>query len=168
MQATANPQSASPPLQLNSKLIIPFVESTRRVFQTMVKVESKVLRPHLKNTQIATHDVSGIIGFVGDIIGSVVVTLQRETAIKLVNAFVGSEIDPASPDFTDAIGELANMIAGSAKQDLGFNASISVPTVVMGHGHTIAQLSGVPCIVIPCTTPWGEFAVEVNIKPANH
>jgi len=67
-------------------------------------------------------------------------------------------------DFADAIGELANMIAGSAKKDLGHTASISVPNVVIGGGHIIARLSEVPCLVIPCRTPVGNFAVEVNIK----
>jgi chemotaxis protein CheX len=64
------------------------------------------------------------------------------------------------------VGELANMIAGGAKKDLGCVASISCPSVVIGPGHTIARLSDVPCIVIPCKTPVGDFAVEINIKPA--
>jgi CheY-specific phosphatase CheX len=56
------------------------------------------------------------------------------------------------------------MIAGSAKKDLGAVASITVPSVIIGAGHVIARLSDVPCIVIPCGTPVGEFAVEVNIS----
>jgi chemotaxis protein CheX len=78
------------------------------------------------------------------------------------------DIDPGTADFADAIGELANMVAGSAKSDLGVIANISLPSVIIGHGHTIARLSGVPCVVIPCRTAVGEFAVEVNIKTATH
>jgi CheY-specific phosphatase CheX len=56
------------------------------------------------------------------------------------------------------------MIAGGAKKHLGNAASITVPSVIIGSGHQIARLSDVPCVVIPCTSPVGDFAVEVNIK----
>jgi chemotaxis protein CheX len=130
----------------------------------MVGIETTVQRPHLKGNPSPSYDVSGIIGFSGEVIGSVVVSFQRAAAIKLVSSFAGMEIQPETPDFADAVGELANMIAGSAKKDLGATASITVPSVIIGAGHIIARLSDVPCVVIPCATPVGEFAVEVNIK----
>lgn len=154
---------ATPP-KIDPKLIVPFINSVRQVFATMVKVATTVERPHLKIAPAPQYDVSAIVGFSGDIVGSVVVSFQREAAIHLVSAFAGMEIDPDSSDFADAVSELANMIAGSAKKDLGHNASITVPSVIMGHGHTIARLSDVPCLVVPCKTPVGDFAVEVNIK----
>jgi chemotaxis protein CheX len=149
---------------INQKLIIPFVNSVRDVFSTMVNVPTTVERPHFKQAATATYDVSGIIGFSGQITGSVVVTFARDAAVKLVAAFAGLEMPPEDPDFADAIGELANMIAGRAKKDLGASASISVPSVIIGNHYTIARLSDVPCLVIPCRTPVGDFAVEVNIQ----
>jgi chemotaxis protein CheX len=162
-----------PPLQgnaarvplIDSKLIVPFINSTKRVFSTMVGVEVSVEYPYLKDNAVATYDVSGIIGFSGEILGSVVISFQSASAVKLVQAFTGSAYETASTEFADAIGELANMIAGAAKKDLGLNSNITVPTVVFGQGHSIPRLSGVPCIVIPCKTSEGDFAVEVNIKP---
>jgi len=152
-------------MKLDSKLILPFVRSTMNVFTTMVKVTPEIGKPHMKEKVETTFDVSGIIGFSGDIVGSVVVSYQLETARSLINALVGMEIDPKSSDFADGIGELANMIAGNAKKDLGVVANIAVPTVIIGRGHIIGRLSDVPCIVIPCRTSVGEFTVEVNIKP---
>jgi len=161
--AQARPTTAP---RLSSKLIIPFVDSTRDVFTKMVGVKAEMGQPHLKDNPTPSYDVSGIIGFSGDLVGSVVVSFQMQTARKLVASFVGSDLDPSSPDFADAVGELANMIAGSAKKDLGgLTANISVPTVIIGSGHMVARLNGVPCVVIPCKTPVGDFAVEVNIKP---
>ena len=155
-----------PVATINPKLIVPFVNSVRNVFSTMVKVQTTVERPHVKHQAGPNYDVSGIIGFSGDITGSVVVSFQASCALKLVEAFAGVAVTMDSPDFCDAIGELANMVAGAAKKDLGAAANISVPSVVIGAGHTIARLSGVPCVVIPVTTPVGNFAVEVNIKVA--
>jgi chemotaxis protein CheX len=159
---TAAPAAAA--TTINPKLIVPFVNSVRDVFTKMVGVAATVQRPHLKELAAPSYDVSSIIGFSGEIVGSVVVSFQRAAAVKLVDAFAGAPIDPASPDFADAVGELANMVAGSAKTSLGATASITVPSVIIGAGHVIARLSGVPCVVIPCTTPVGDFAVEVNIK----
>lgn len=149
---------------INPKLIIPFVNSVRQVFTTMLKVETTVNRPHLKEDRGPSYDVSSIIGFSGDVVGSVVVSFPMDAAAKLVAAFAGTPIQPGTGDFVDAVGELANMIAGGAKKHLGNAASITVPSVVLGAGHQIARLSDVPTIVIPCTTPAGAFAVEVNIR----
>lgn len=161
------PQVATPPKpQVSSKLIMPFVNSTINVFTTMVKIKPEIAAPHLKTDGHTTYDVSGIIGFSGEILGSVVLSFQMATAKKLVDSLVGMEVDPNSSDFADAVGELANMVAGNAKKDLGLAASIGVPNVVIGSGHIIGRLSGVPCVVIPCHTSVGDFAVEVNIKPA--
>jgi len=162
-----NAQVAAPPARrkLDSTLIMPFVNSTTNVFTTMMNIKPVIGKPHLKDDAKTSHDVSGIIGFSGEIVGSVVVSFQMETAVKLVNALVGMEVDPKSPDFIDAVGELANMIAGNAKKDLGLMASIAVPTVIIGKDHIVGRLSGTPCVVIPCTTDEGAFAVEVNIKP---
>jgi chemotaxis protein CheX len=160
MQATAH----APQAVINPKLIVPFVNSVRTVFATMVGVQTTVGRPEIKSATCPSYDVSSIIGFSGEVIGSVVVSFQQQAALKLVAAFAGQEIPFDSPDFADAVGELANMIAGNAKKDLGASASITVPNVILGSGHTIARLSDVPCLIIPCSTPVGDFAVEVNIK----
>ena len=163
METATQTQSAT----INPKLIVPFVDSVRNVFATMVGVQTTVQRPHLKTQRAPTYDVSSIIGFSGDIVGSVVVSFQKEAAERLASAFAGTSITADMPDFPDAIGELANMIAGGAKKHLGTLASITVPSVVIGHGHVIARLSDVPCIIIPCQTPVGNFAVEISIKQLN-
>jgi chemotaxis protein CheX len=149
---------------INPKLIVPFMNSVRQVFQKMAGVETTVQRPHLKTQNTSSYNVCGIIGFSGEVTGSVIVSFSDAAADKLVECFAGSKIDHDSPDFADAIGELANMIAGSAKQHLGGMASISVPNVVIGKGYTIASMSNTPCLVIPCSSPYGDFTVEVCIK----
>ena len=125
-------QVAEPQPALNPKLIVPFVNSVRNVFTTMVGVTTTVERPTYKTGPVVSYDVSAIIGFSGQVIGSVVVSFQMDAALKLVKAFAGVDLTSGSPDFADAIGELANMIAGNAKKDLGATASITCPSVVLG------------------------------------
>jgi chemotaxis protein CheX len=160
MEATIEqPKSA-----INVKLIVPFINSVRSVFSKMLNTTVTVERPAEKLLPVPLYDVSAIIGFSGEIAGSVVVSFPKSTAVKSVAAFAGMEIAPDGPDFADAIGELTNMIAGGAKKDLGVNAGITCPSVIIGAGHAIARLRDVPCLVIPCNSALGAFCIEVSIK----
>ena len=162
--ATATPPASTEAKPvIDPRLIVPFVNSVREVFTKMVNVTTTVTGVQIKGNPAPTYDVSGIIGFSGEVTGSVVVSFQKEAAIRLVAALAGMEIEFGTPDFADAIGELANMIAGSAKKAFG-GTSISLPTVVIGAGHTIGRMNDVPCILIPCASPDGVFAVEMNVK----
>ena len=125
-------QTQAPAQPINAKLIVPFVNAVRDVLLKMAQVQAKVDKPFLKTDATATYEVCGVIGFTGQITGSVVVSFAESTAERLVEAFAGVKLALLDPDFADAIGELANMIAGSAKQHLGALANISVPSVVIG------------------------------------
>ncbi len=147
------------------ELIVHFANSVRTVLATMLGgTQATFGKPTIKAVPEISYDVSAIIGFSGEVVGSMVVSFRTDAATKLVEKFAGMPIAPGTPDFADAIGELANMFAGNAKKDLGANASISCPNVIVGPGHTIARLQDVPCVIIPVQTPLGEFAVEVCIK----
>ena len=146
------------------KLIVPFVKSVRSVVSTMVGLEMSVGRPEVKQTPLASYDVSSIIQFNGDIVGTVVLSFELEAAKALVNGFAGMELEPESSDFADAIGELCNMVSGAAKKELGYDASIGIPSVIIGTNHQVARLKDVPCLSVPCTVDAGAFAVEVSIK----
>jgi chemotaxis protein CheX len=152
-----------PPL-IDARLVTPFVNAVRDVFQKMVGVPATIQKPFLKSPPTPSHSICGIIGFSGNITGSVVLSFSDSAAQKLVESFAGVKLDIGTADFADAIGELANMVAGAAKRNLGGLASISVPSVVIGKGFTVSNMSTVPCLVIPCTCPYGDFAVEVCIK----
>lgn len=145
--------------------IQPFITSIQNVFSTMMQLQVSIGEPRIKSSNTGEHDVSGINGLTGDVVGSVALSFPTETATNVVALFCGSKVDPSSPDFADAIGELGNMVSGGAKAMFhGRKVSISCPSVVLGNNHVIACQSGVPCILIPCMTDCGDFVIEVAIK----
>jgi len=154
------------PNLIDPKLIVPFVNSVRHVLRSTAGWESTIDKPRYKQNPGLEYDYSGIISFSGTVLGTAVVSFHRELAIALVTAFAGCELPVDTPDFADAIGELTNLIVGAAKTELGMNASISIPSVIVGRGHIVVRPSDIPCIVVPCKTPAGEFAVEISIKSA--
>lgn len=150
---------------MDVRYINPFVRAIRNVFTTMLKVDVAIQKPCLRTDGRACADVSGVIGFSGDAAGCVVLTFPRGVAEKVASRFAGAPIVVNSLDMVDAIGELANMVAGNAKKDFeGVNIGISLPSVVMGPEHTIWQSREVPRLVIPCGSSLGGFFVEVALR----
>lgn len=149
---------------LDNAIIIPFIASARDVMRTMLGLETTIERPRVRAAPAAQFDYSGIISFSGDIVGLVIASFPKDAAIKLVEKFAGCPIEPDTADFSDALGELTNMIAGAAKKDIGRAASISVPTVVMGKGHVVASPSDTVCLTVPCVTPLGNFSLDICVK----
>jgi chemotaxis protein CheX len=150
---------------MDVRYINPFIRAIRNVFSTMLKIEVAMQKPYVKHDGRASADVSGVIGITGDAMGCVVLSFPKDVACRTASTFAGMQITLESPDLVDAIGELANMVAGNAKKDFeGARISISLPSVIIGEGHTVGQSRIVPRLVIPCSSPLGDFYVEVAMK----
>lgn len=150
---------------MDVRFINPFMVSIHQVFKTMVNLEIQVLKPTLKRKGETSADVSSVIGFSGDAAGACVLCFSSEVACRLAGAFAGEEMTPQHPDFADALGELANMIAGGAKARFdGLSVSISLPSVIIGKEHEVSVTgvsSDAPRLMIPCESEMGNFFVEI-------
>jgi len=150
--------------------IAPFIQSVQNVFSTMMQLPVTLGQPTVKQDQSPAHDVSGIIGMSGAMVGSVVLSFPSETAQRVVALFSGQQLQTNDPDFADAIGELVNMVSGGAKAlfPADSRASISVPSVIVGKNHTVSRPSGVPCVVLPCECDCGDFVVEIALRHSDN
>jgi chemotaxis protein CheX len=150
---------------IDPNYIKPFVVAAKNVFETMIDVPFSLGKPSLKKGRnVPPHEISSIIGVSGSVCGSVVISLTHEIAFQLVSALVGDEVTELDEDCIDAIGEIANMIAGNAKTDFpSSDNSISVPSVVVGK-HKVSYPSGVPVITIPCILDKGQMIIEIALK----
>ena len=150
---------------MDVKFINPFVMAVKRVFETMVHTKVTVGKPHMKSDEGPLSDVSGIIGFSGEAAGCVVISFTMDVATKVASAFACTEINKDHPDFADAIGELANMVAGNAKMEFAdLNIKISLPSVVIGDHFKVSNSKTTPRIIIPCNCDHGTVIVEVAME----
>ena len=150
---------------MDVKYVNPFITATIYMFDTMLKMKVVPGKPVLKQEPFPSFDVSGIIGLSGSAQGAIVISFPKVMALKVVSALIGVELKVVGPDMTDGIGELANIIAGNAKQNLeGLNLSISLPNVIVGKDHVVASQSSTPTIIVPFTCAMGSFAMEVSLK----
>ncbi len=150
---------------MDVRYVNPFVKSVTNVFNTMLQTEVTVGKPFLKTPKCDRPDVSGVIGLSGDVTGVVILGFTKDVAIAVAETFTGAKLTWDDPDFADALGELANMVAGGAKSNFeGMNASISLPSVIVGANHEVVGSRANPSLVIPCDAPMGHFTVEVALK----
>ena len=144
--------------------INPFLTSAISAFDTMLGCTLIRGTPFIKTGSQPEHDVSGVIGLSGVAQGTVVLGLDREAAISAAEALLQERPPEINSDVTDAIGELANIIAGSAKAKLAeLQLSVGLPTVITGRGHCVEFPSKVSPICIPFDSKWGPVTVEVAL-----
>lgn len=150
---------------IDPSYIKPFVVAAKNLFETMIEVPFQLGQPTLKTgSDVPPHEISSIIGISGAVNGCVVISFSHAVAFEVVSAMIGSEVTELDDDSTDAIGEIANIIAGNAKTDFPTNNnSISVPSVVVGK-HKVTYPTGIPIITIPCNTEKGELFIEIALK----
>jgi chemotaxis protein CheX len=146
-------------------LISALIRSIRNVFSTMLQLPVEVGTPSIKTGNERPHDVSGIIGMSGEVVGLVALSFAGDAAERIVASFTGARTSLDSEDFRDAIGELVGMVAGGAKGMLdGREVAISCPSVIVGANYGVGRFEGAPCVVIPCSTDCGEVMIEVAIE----
>jgi len=145
--------------------INPFIQATSLTFTTMVKGDAKPGKMRLKSGEKIHYDVTGTIALSGGAKGSVALGFPRITALKVISAFVGDKVLQLDKDALDAIGELANIVAGSAKQDLSrFSIAIGLPVVHVGENRNKELFADVPEFVVPFETPYGPFDMILRFK----
>lgn len=109
--------------------------------------------------------VVGIISFLGDISWSYSLILPEATAKTLIHKFVGMEIPFDSPDMGDAVGELANVLAGDVVARLEarrFKAQMSLPAVARGHDVEMLAAGGSPTARLAFRTEQGNFWLKLS------
>jgi chemotaxis protein CheX len=151
-------------MSMDVRHINAFLEATKAVFDSMVRLPITFEKPQL-GTGKSQYDVSGVIGLSGDVVGSVIVGFSKVSAVQIASAFAGSPLELGTSDFADAIGELANMIAGGAKAKFeGQDVSIGCPSVVVAPAHSISSPSSSASICIYCNTAGGRFVIDITMQ----
>lgn len=144
--------------------INPFVKSLVTTFSTMLNCTATRGALTLKKDVYPPFEISGVIGLSGKAVGTVVVSLSKEVALKATSTMLMMDATEVDGDVIDAVGEITNMVAGAAKAELAeYELSISLPSVITGRGHEVRFPSNVTPICVPFQTEWGPLNLEVGL-----
>ncbi len=150
---------------MQAEHINPFLRAVTNAFSTMLNCEARRGKMTLMENGIRDYPISGVIGLSGKAVGTVVINLSEEVAVKAASAMLMDELTAVDEDVLDAVGELANMIAGQAKAELEeYQMSVSLPNVITGDGHQIRFPSGASRIAVPFDTDFGPMNLEVGLE----
>ena len=148
---------------LRVEFINPFIVAVTKTLETMVGCQVSRGVPELKQNPHTLFPISGIIGLSGVVVGTVVLTMSKELALKCASVMLMEEFTEFNSDVFDAVGELTNVIAGNAKAQIEeYHLSLSLPNVIQGEDTEIRFPEQCQPITIPFTTDHGPLAVEIG------
>lgn len=125
--------------------------------------ELEISAPYLlKNTQVMGLDFTGMITVSGRSIGNIFVTANSALLKRIL--LIYGEVELGVRHKRDLIGEIANTLAGNARQHLGTDFHISTPHVFEGPLETDKHQLGVRSYVLPFRWKSSKAELIVSIK----
>jgi chemotaxis protein CheX len=118
------------------------ISSTNEVFTTMIPMEMKSDGSFYQKEEMISTDVISLVTFTGEHSGIVAIFCTRGIALKITSNMLGMEATAIDQDAKDAMGEVANMIAGNIKNKIceTYGAMhLSVPIVIAGEDLSISS-----------------------------
>ncbi|HXY13373.1 MAG TPA: chemotaxis protein CheX [Terriglobales bacterium] len=114
--------------------------AAREVFEIMLgcKLESPAAPTPVSS------DFTAMVGLAGQLCGLLTLRCSAQSAGLMASRMLGAEVKESDQQMWDAIGEIANMIAGNFKNKLtgtGENCVLSVPTVITGSDYTFRSMA---------------------------
>lgn len=150
-------------MDLSEKLI----ESAKEIFSAMVMMEITVAGELLTETMVFADSISGVVGLAGKYQGVLAIHLPNSVAMAITGSFLGMEIEEINEDVEDAVGELANMLAGGIKtvlSDKGKDIALSIPTIISGREYDFQSTKEAESFIIPFSSSSGEFMIELQLN----
>ena len=143
---------------------------TQEVFLSMLSLEVVPGEPLHEFSNAHTHTVSGMVGMTGLYKGALAIHASIEVAKKITSQMLFMDVEEVDEDVLDAMGEMANMLAGNMKTALSNNGKdieLSVPSAVTGDHYSLDIKNTGEHLIVPFSTDIGEFSVQFNFEKHN-
>ena len=140
------------------------VKGTQDVFSTMLSVDLQS-EPFIFNGRgDIQSNLTSMIGLGGGIRGVLAIHCPAAVAKAITGSFLGMEVEELDDDVKDAIGEIANMVAGNLKvsyASIGLNVELAIPTSIVGESFHVCGMAEAKRVVVPLNMPEGRFWIEL-------
>ncbi len=148
-------------------LINPFIGSVSSVFTTMLNLNPKRSQIKLAGARVDEESLSALVGISGEMSGVVALRFPPATALKVAGKMLDATYEEIDDHVIDAISELVNMVAGSAKAHFTFDPplQLGLPTVVQGSGYKLKYPSKSVWLEVPFRCEAGDFVMEFTYIP---
>ncbi len=150
---------------LTAKFANPLIIAVDKAFDMLLGCRPQRTGLTFKDGRMPEYELSAVIGLTGKAVGTIVLSLTRQTALNVLYRMVDVETQEINDDVRDAVGELTNIVAGQTKAQLEpLQLRISIPSIIEGRDHVIHYPSGIQPISILFDSEIGAFSVEAGFK----
>lgn len=120
----------------DKKLLQAFVDGVIKTLATIAQTESKVGKPFIEPELTEKGEIAGMVGMVAPPLkGTLLISFTKESIFHIMENMLGEKHTEISNEISDAVGELTNMIYGTAKtalNQMGYNFEMAIPSVIRG------------------------------------
>ena len=136
----------------DKRLLHAFVDGVIKTLATIAQTEAKVGKPFIEPEFTAKGEIAGMVGMVAPPLkGTLLITYNKEAIFHIMENMLGETYTELSDEVADAVGELTNMIYGTAKtalNQMGYNFEMAIPSVIRGD-FTVSKANKGATLVIP-------------------
>ena len=139
-------------MNVSQDVLQELLSATEEVFETMVFQPVSRQTPIEDDKVKPASNVVATVAFAGHRRGLVAFHSSLGTARTIAGAMLGMPAEDVNGEMPDAIGEVANMIAGSFRTKLAATeppSAIAVPTVTIGSDFSTKYMSQVNRVLCP-------------------
>jgi len=150
-------------MKIPEAISAPLVAATEEVFDTMLAIPL-VRGEAIESTVPVPANVVATVAFAGHRCGLVVVYSSSAAARAITGAMLGIPPESVNGEVPDAMGEIANMVAGTYRNKLAMiepASAIAVPTVTVGSDFSTMYISAVRRVRFPFAMQGTEISVEL-------
>lgn len=152
--------------ELQNKAVEALSNAAKDLFTTMIDLPLSIGAAHQDSSKVEKA-VTAMIGCAGGYRGVVNIFFPEKAAFSAVEAMTGMSVESFDACTKDAVGEIANMIIGGAKnelyeKDVKFN--ISTPTVIVGSSYSLYSGASQSQTIIPMSVSGNAFYVAFYLK----
>lgn len=152
---------------MDSVVLKELVDSTVEVFTKMISIKLDPNPAQTGEAALGHCQIMAMVGLAGKSSGIVSVHCSPRMAITITSNMLGMEISEVGDDVKDAIGEVANMVAGNFKTRMSRNGQmfdLSVPTVIVGENYTTKTMTDAPSVILEFPWESEKLYVKLNLK----
>lgn len=148
---------------LNEEELKLFVNSVCRYFSVTTTQEPQITSAFLGISDVEGHEFNGLVSFTGTYNGHVMVSMPGKLLRELL--LLQHITDLSDANLLDAVGEIANTLAGNARNSLGSGLEISVPVKLQGAAGIKARVRQHPYVI---TLRWNHQPALVVVDMERH
>lgn len=128
------------------------IAGCKDVFSTMLMVDLEPGAVVLQQKVAIKSNITSMIGLGGGLKGLLAVHCPQIVATNITSTFLGMDVEEIDDDVKDAIGEIANMVAGNLKiscANADVNIELAIPTSIVGESFYVSGIADATRLVVP-------------------